>query len=69
MGLRVANAAAVPGPRPMARGRVGASLDYGAASIAALQASIAPIPRTDFLLARAKAWASFHPDRQRSHEQ
>jgi hypothetical protein len=40
MGLRATNAAAVHGPRPMARGRVGASLDYGAASIAALQASI-----------------------------
>ncbi|MGN7917118.1 MULTISPECIES: hypothetical protein [Lysobacter] len=39
MGSRASNDAAVPGPRPMARGRVGASLDYGAASIAALQAS------------------------------
>ncbi|ALN62002.1 hypothetical protein GLA29479_1118 [Lysobacter antibioticus] len=39
MGLRASNELAVHGPRPMARGRVGASLDYGAASIAALQAS------------------------------
>ncbi len=38
MGLRVADDVAVSGPRPTARGRAGASLDYGAASIAALQA-------------------------------